>query len=205
MPQQHYFSEHPQDNGKTHSVEFELEGRVFSLTAASGTFSSTRLDPGTKVLLKESSEFPVLGEVLDIGCGWGSISIAIAALRPETSVWGLDVNSRSLELARENAKSIKVENFRAVRAEEIPENLNFDAIWSNPPIRVGKSVLHGLMQTWLPRLKPGGVAMLVVQKQLGAESFQKWLADTFPELQIQRQSIDKGYRVIKVTNPAKPQ
>ena len=205
MPQQHYFSEQPQTDAKTHSVEFELEGTVFNLTAASGTFSSTRLDSGTRVLLKESALFPDSGTVLDIGCGWGPISLAVATLRPETEVFGLDVNSRSLELAQANAAALKLKNFKAVRAEQIPNELLFDGIWSNPPIRVGKAVLHQLMQTWIPRLKPGASAMLVVQKQLGADSFQKWLAETFTEFDVAKQSIDKGYRVIRVTNSAKPQ
>lgn len=204
MPQQHYFSEQPQTDGKTHPVEFELEGKVFNLTAASGTFSSTRLDAGTRILLKESSEFPESGTILDIGCGWGPISIAIAALRPETQVIGLDVNSLSLELAASNAASLGLTNFKAVRAGDIPTELMLDGIWSNPPIRVGKTVLHGLMKDWIPRLKPGASAMLVVQKQLGAESFQKWLSDSFPEFTVSRHSIDKGYRVIRVTNSAKP-
>ena len=204
MPQQHYFSEQPQTDAKTHSVEFELEGTVFTLTAASGTFSSTRLDSGTRVLLKESAFFPDSGTVLDIGCGWGPISLAVATLRPETEVFGLDVNSRSLELAQANAAALKLKNFKAVRAEQIPNELLFDGIWSNPPIRVGKAVLHQLMQTWIPRLKPGASAMLVVQKQLGAESFQKWLSETFTEFDVAKQSIDKGYRVIRVTNSAKP-
>jgi 16S rRNA G1207 methylase RsmC len=143
--------------------------------------------------------------VLDIGCGWGPISLAVATLRPETEVFGLDVNSRSLELAQANAAALKLKNFKAVRAEQIPNELLFDGIWSNPPIRVGKAVLHQLMQTWIPRLKPGASAMLVVQKQLGAESFQKWLAESFTEFDVAKQSIDKGYRVIRVTNSAKPQ
>lgn len=205
MPQQHYFSEQPQADAKTHEVEFELEGTTFNLKAASGTFSSTRLDAGTRVLLKESADFPRAGAVLDIGCGWGPISIAIASLRPETQVFGLDVNSRSLELAEANAASLKLSNFKALRAEHIPGDQMFDGIWSNPPIRVGKTVLHSLMQTWIPRLKPGASAMLVVQKQLGAESFQKWLTETFEGFDVAKHSIDKGYRVIRVTNSAKLQ
>jgi 16S rRNA G1207 methylase RsmC len=205
MPQQHYFSEQPQTETTTHPVEFELEGRAFNLTAASGTFSSTRLDAGTRILLKESAYFPAEGTILDIGCGWGPISIAIAALRPATNVIGLDVNARSLELAASNAAQLGLQNFKAVRADAIAQGLLFDGIWSNPPIRVGKAVLHELMETWIPRLKPGASAMLVVQKQLGAESFQKWLGDNFEGFTVSRHSIDKGYRVIRVTNSAKPQ
>jgi 16S rRNA G1207 methylase RsmC len=163
------------------------------------------LDAGTRILLKESSYFPSEGTILDIGCGWGPISIAIAALRPATNVIGLDVNARSLELAASNASQLGLKNFKAVRADAIAQDLLFDGIWSNPPIRVGKAVLHELMETWIPRLKPGASAMLVVQKQLGAESFQKWLGDSFKGFNVSRHSIDKGYRVIRVTNSAKPQ
>ncbi len=205
MPQQHYFSENPEAQAKTTTVTFELEDRVFQLTAASGTFSSTRLDPGTKVLLQQSKFFPDSGTVLDIGCGWGPIGLSIASLRPETVVYGLDINSRSLDLAALNGKHLGLENFEAVRAEQIPAELLFDAIWSNPPIRVGKSVLHNLLETWLPRLKPGASAMLVVQKQLGAESLQKWISQTFKDYSVDKHSIDKGYRVIRVTRPAKSQ
>jgi 16S rRNA (guanine1207-N2)-methyltransferase len=205
MPQQHYFSENPEAQVKTHTVSFELEGKSFELTAASGTFSSTRLDPGTRVLLKESRHFPDSGTVLDIGCGWGPIALSIAALRPETIVFGLDVNARSLELATSNAASLGLNNFKAVRAEQIPQDMLFDAIWSNPPIRVGKAVLHGLLETWLPRLKEGASAMLVVQKQLGAESLQKWISESFPDYGVEKHSLDKGYRVIRVTRTAKYQ
>lgn len=205
MPQQHYFSEQPETQTTTHPIEFELEGKTFNLTAASGTFSSTRLDAGTKILLTESAFFPDSGTILDIGCGWGPISIAIAALRPNTRVLGLDVNTRSLELASANASALGLKNFKAVRAPEIAEDQLFDGIWSNPPIRVGKAVLHELMQTWIPKLKPGASAMLVIQKQLGAESFQKWLESSFEGFTVTRHSIDKGYRVIRVTNSAKPQ
>lgn len=205
MPQQHYFSENPEAQVKTHTVSFELEGKTFELTAASGTFSSTRLDPGTRVLLKESSFFPQSGTVLDIGCGWGPIALSIAALRPETKVLGLDINTRSLELAASNAASLGLKNFRSVRAEQIPDDMFFDAIWSNPPIRVGKSVLHGLLKTWLPRLKPEASAMLVAQKQLGAESLQKWISQNFPDFEVVKHALDKGYRVIRVTRSAKSQ
>jgi 16S rRNA G1207 methylase RsmC len=205
MPQQHYFSEQPAGQSKSTEVTFDLEGQTFKLKAASGTFSSTRLDKGTRVLLGESQHFPTTGSVLDIGCGWGPISLAIARLRPETEVWGLDINSRSLEMARQNALALGLENFTGALKAEIPADLEFDGIWSNPPIRIGKAALHGLMEEWIPRLKTGASAMLVVQKQLGAESFQSWLAARFTGCDVAKHSIYKGYRVIRVTNRAKSQ
>lgn len=194
----HYFSANPSADQKLRTVDFEVNGQQFQLFASSGTFSATRLDPGTKVLLGHLSE--AKGNVLDIGCGWGPISIAIAKLFPQTKVYALDINQRSLELTGKNAESLNLNNVLPVTAEEIPSGVDFDEIWSNPPIRVGKEVLHGLMNTWLPRLKPGGRAMFVVSKQLGADSLLKWLANQFPNMQIERVGTDKGYRVIQVLN-----
>jgi 16S rRNA G1207 methylase RsmC len=202
MSQEHYFSQQPDSAAKPHQVSFEVDGIPFQAKSESGTFSVQKLDRGTEILLRSFEAFPSDGNVLDIGCGWGPISLAVAKLRPNAVVWALDVNQRSLRLTAENAQSHGLSNIRAVQAGDIPEDLTFSGIWSNPPIRVGKQVLHSLMQTWIPRLEPGACAMLVVQKQLGAESFEKWLASEFPKMQVDRPDQDKGYRVIRVTNAA---
>jgi 16S rRNA G1207 methylase RsmC len=192
---EHYFASNPAIESKLRSVEFTVQDTLFKLQASSGTFSATRLDAGTKALLGYLDD--VSGDVLDIGCGWGPIAISIAKLYPATKVWALDINQRSLELTRLNAKAANLGNVMAVTEAEISADQTFNQIWSNPPIRVGKEVLHTLMRTWLPRLRPGGSATLVVQKQLGADSFTKWLADEFPELKVERIGTEKGYRIIR--------
>ncbi|MEY4713691.1 MAG: hypothetical protein RIQ37_21 [Actinomycetota bacterium] len=194
---EHYFASNPAIESKLRSVEFTVQDTLFKLQASSGTFSATRLDAGTKALLGYLDD--VSGDVLDIGCGWGPIAISIAKLYPATKVWALDINQRSLELTRLNAKAANLGNVMAVTESEISADQTFNQIWSNPPIRVGKEVLHTLMRTWLPRLRPGGSATLVVQKQLGADSFTKWLADEFPELKVERIGTEKGYRIIRAS------
>jgi 16S rRNA G1207 methylase RsmC len=149
--------------------------------------------------LSKFDEFPETGNVLDLGCGWGPISLAIASFSPETTLWALDVNERSMELARNNASKLGLTNVKVVTADKVPQDLKFDAIWSNPPIRIGKAALHELLRTWLPRLESGGRAMLVVQKQLGADSLLAWIQTEFPELTASRFSTDKGFRVLEVT------
>lgn len=199
MPQEHYFSETPDSPATLREITFEVGEREFAVQAARGTFSASRLDPGTTVLLGKHAEFPTEGNVLDLGCGWGPISLAIASLSPQVTVWALDVNSRSLELAKKNAERLGLENVKTVTAQQIPEEILFDAIWSNPPIRIGKEALHDLLKTWLPRLARGGRAMLVVQKQLGADSLLAWIQSEFPELVASRFSTDKGFRVLEIT------
>jgi 16S rRNA G1207 methylase RsmC len=86
----------------------------------------------------------------------------------------------------------------------VPADLRFAAIWSNPPIRVGKAVLHEMLLTWLPRLADGGTAYLVVQKNLGSDSLQRWLdaelAGRFPgQFTVARHASARTFRVLSVT------
>lgn len=204
MAQDHYFSSDPQIAEKQKQLSFSVGGQTLTLTASSGTFSSQKLDSGTAVLLGLSKQFPQSGEILDLGCGWGPIGISIAKLQPETKVTGVDVNRRSVELANLNAAAEGVLNFKAINAEDLDPSRRFDEIWSNPPIRIGKDQLHQLLADYLAKLNPGGRAYLVVQKQLGADSLQRWLADSYPNRIVERVANSKGYRVILI-NPANDQ
>lgn len=172
-----------------------LGGREFTLETAPATFSPEHLDTGTRILL-ESVPDPV-GMVLDIGCGWGPVALTAALRSPESTVWGIDVNQRALELTRRNAVRVGVSGVTVGLPTEVPADVRFDTIWSNPPIRVGKAELHAILETWIPRLNPGGEAWLVVAKSLGAESLQKWLGERWPDAEVSTAKISKGFRVIE--------
>ena len=138
------------------------------------------------------------GRILDLGCGYGVIGLAICVGRAATSttVTAVDVNRRAVLLANENAEALGVtDRFRAVTPEEVPAGETYDEIWSNPPIRIGKAALHDLLLTWLPRLAPGGRAVMVVGKNLGADSLQRWLGEQgYP---TERLASAKGFRVLE--------
>ena len=195
----HYFD--PGDGEWTsREIQVVLEGREFTLETAASTFSPEHLDTGTRILL-ETVPDPI-GTVLDIGCGWGPIALTAALRSPESVVWGIDVNQRALELTRRNAVRVGVSNVTVGLPDEVPTDLRFDTIWSNPPIRVGKAELHAILETWIPRLNPGGEAWLVVAKSLGAESLQKWLGERWPDAAVSTAEIAKGFRVITFRAPA---
>jgi 16S rRNA (guanine1207-N2)-methyltransferase len=196
----HYFAPHPQAPGRRTTVPVRLAGRDVEVVTAAGVFSGDRVDLGTRVLLREAPEPPASGDLLDLGCGWGPIALVLGLLAPAASVWAVDVNERALELTGENARRLGTGNVRAVRPEDVPDDVRFDAIWSNPPIRIGKEALHQLLLTWLPRLRPGAQAHLVVQRNLGADSLHAWLADTLDgRAEVARAGSAKGYRVLRVT------
>ncbi|UVI34801.1 class I SAM-dependent methyltransferase [Brevibacterium spongiae] len=199
---EHYFTESPSSEAKTRELHLDLGGHEVTVETVSGTFSPTRLDLGTAVLLRHLPQ-PPAGNVLDLGCGWGPIALHTAleakGAEVDVSVWALDVNSRSLETTAANARRLGLDSIRPVTADEIPADLEFAAIRSNPPIRIGKEALHELLETWLPRLAPGGRADLVVSKNLGADSLQKWIAQMLGDgFTIERTGSSKGFRVLTV-------
>ena len=197
---QHYFSEAPVSSDETREIEVELAGSVRSLLTAGGVFSPEHVDRGTRVLLRtlDGADVPNPDDpFLDIGCGWGPIALTAALEVPDRQVWAIDVNERARELTRENAKRLGLTNVRVAAPTEVPEGLEYGEIRSNPPIRVGKIALHQILGQWLPRLAPGGEAFLVVAKHLGANSLQEWIADTHPDLRVDRCARAKGFHVIR--------
>ena len=200
----HYFTAEPVSAAQQRSVSVRLAGRDVSVRTAAGIFSPDGLDKGTAVLLREAPAPPTTGALLDLGCGWGPISLTLALRSPEATVYGVDVNERALDLLRTTAASLDLGTIHACRPEDVPADVEFAAIWSNPPIRVGKAVLHQMLLTWLPRLAVGGAAYLVVQKNLGSDSLQKWLSEQLPAdaYEVGRFALDKGFRVLEVLRTA---
>ena len=195
----HYFSDSGDSDLQLREIEVKLLGEKYQLVTSSGTFSPEHLDVGTEVLLRQLENVKPAGKILDIGCGWGPIALAIAKLSPEAKVTAIDVNRKCLELTKQNAERIGVSNIEVLLPEDVPDNQLFDEIWSNPPIRVGKKVLHEILTLWLNRLSPKGTARLVVQKNLGSDSLQKWLIASFPNFETTRIDSIKGFRILKVT------
>jgi 16S rRNA (guanine1207-N2)-methyltransferase len=196
----HYFTAQPASPQELRTLTVELAGRTLEVETASGVFSSAHLDHATAVLLDEVPAPPSSGDVLDLGCGWGPIALTMALLAPEARVWAVDVNERALDLVRRNATRLELPAVTAVTPDGVPDDVRFAAIWSNPPIRVGKEALHELLLRWLPRLAPGGEAHLVVGKNLGADSLQRWLADALGR-PVERTASSRGFRVLTVRQP----
>lgn len=197
---EHYFSETPDGPDERREITVRLAGRELDLQVSSGVFSPGRLDPGTAVLLGHVPAPPAEGVFADIGCGWGPIAVSLALVSPSATVWAVDVNRRSLDLTAANAARVGARGVRTATPDEVPDDVRLDVIWSNPPIRVGKQVLHELLHTWLPRLAPGGTAWLVVQKNLGSDSLQRWIGTELGDVvDVDRYASSKGYRVLRCT------
>ena len=194
---EHYFSAEPAAPARRGQVEFSVGGRDYALTAASGVFSAGRLDPGTAVLLRKG-DLPTAattGTLLDLGCGYGPIACVLASEAPGATVYAVDVNNRARDLTAENAATLGL-TIRVAAPDDVPAEVTFDEIWSNPPTHVGKAELHAVLQRWLPRLAPDGVAWLVINKHLGGDSLHAWLVGL--GWQVTRIASQKGFRVLRV-------
>jgi 16S rRNA (guanine1207-N2)-methyltransferase len=166
------------------------------LATDAGVFSPGRLDPGTRLLLEESPAPPAAGDLLDLGCGYGPVACVLAARAPGAAVWAVDVNERALGLCARNARDAGLANVRCAAPGDPAVPARLDAIWSNPPVRIGKDALYALLAGWLGRLAPAGHAYLVVGRNLGADSLHRWLSGQgWP---VTRLAARSGYRLLQV-------
>lgn len=198
MPQ--YFDPAPEAASRPRQVELVLRdlGRTLALHTDGGVFSGDRIDPGTRVLVDHGPPVPPAGDLLDLGCGYGPLAVAMALRSPAARVWAVDVNERAVALCARNAESLGLgpERLRACTPGEVPEAVRFAGLWSNPPIRIGGDALHQLLLAWLGWLDEGGRAALVVQRHLGADSLAAWLAGQ--GFEVGRLVSKRGYRVLHV-------
>ncbi|KAA8827795.1 MULTISPECIES: class I SAM-dependent methyltransferase [Bifidobacterium] len=210
-----YFSADPSSKDVRRTMHVTLRGHEADVQVSNGVFSANRVDLGTSVLLRQAPEPPLTGEFLDLGCGWGPVALALSFESPEATVWAVDVNERALDLTHANAQANGRANIRTALTDEsgaplpddaqpafastMPGDLTFDTIWSNPPIRIGKEALHTLLMTWLPRLRKGGAAYLVVQRNLGSDSLIPWLDEALgDDFTVGKYASSKGFRIIEI-------
>ena len=190
----HYFDEQPSAPSMPRDVELRLPDMTLTLATDRGVFGYGQVDAGSKLLLLKAPPPPPAGNLLDLGCGVGTIALPLARRATKATVWAVDVNSRARDLCRANAVANEITNVRVLSPDEVPAEIVFDCIWSNPPIRVGKAALHEMLMMWLARLSPYGYAVMVVHKHLGGDSLQRWLTEqNYPTTRLASSS---GYRLL---------
>jgi len=194
-PGSHYFDEDPTTSSAPRDTTLLLPDVQLTLTTDRGVFGYDRVDSGTKLLLLRAPAPAATGNLLDIGCGTGAIALTMASRSPAAAVWAVDVNERARALCITNAQRNGLGNVRVCAPDEVPTDVRFNTIWSNPAIRIGKPALHAMLLQWLHRLTPDGEAVLVVHKHLGSDSLQTWLtAQGYPTTRL---TSSAGYRILR--------
>lgn len=196
----HYFDDDPTVASDPVTIDVTLPDTAFTLETDRGVFSRGHVDNGTSLLIRSEATLASSGDILDLGCGAGPIALAMARRSPGATVWAVDVNSRARDLCARNAKRNRIANIRVVAPGDVPGDVRFSTIWSNPPIRIGKPALRELLSDWLSRLADAGTATLVVQKHLGADSLQSWLtSEGYPTTRLTSKA---GFRLLATSAKA---
>jgi len=192
----HYFDEEATTDSSPREVQLSLPDMQLTVTTDRGVFGYDRVDSGTKLLLLHAPVPRATGNLLDIGCGTGAIALTMARRSPAATVWAIDVNERARNLCRDNAERNNIKNITVCAPDEVPADIVFDTIWSNPAIRIGKPALHAMLLRWFGQLSPDGAAELVVHKHLGSDSLQTWLyTQGYPTTRL---ASAAGYRILEV-------
>ncbi|MGA9517397.1 class I SAM-dependent methyltransferase [Trichococcus shcherbakoviae] len=195
----HYYTKNPETESKETSWTFPLRGREFRFISDSGVFSKRTVDFGSHLLIESFRlNEEVAGDILDVGCGYGPMGLALAHAYPTRLVEMVDVNERAMSLARRNAEANNIRNVKVYESntyDQVPEGRQFAAIVSNPPIRAGKQVVHRILSEAHTHLLPGGTLTVVIQKKQGAPSAEQKMLDVFGNVEIIAR--DKGYWIIQ--------
>jgi len=172
-----------------------FRGRPFEFITASGVFSRTRIDPGTRLLI-EFMILPEKGNVLDLGCGYGPVGIAAASFNPNLRVVMTDVNERAVWLTKKNINQNTLQNVEVKQGflYKPVEDMKFETILSNPPITAGMKVVKPLITQATHHLVKDGLLQIVVRSKIGGKILTKAMNRTFGNVNILARK--SGYRVL---------
>ena len=197
MKENYYYSKNPDVKHEERNFDFRLLGFDFKFVTDNGVFSKNTIDFGSRVLIDAAGSLDLGDRILDVGCGYGPIGLSLARKNPDSMVEMVDVNELALELARKNAVENAVRNV-SIHESSIYENVegaDFSTIVTNPPIRAGKEVVHGILLSGIDHLREGGMILAVMQKKQGAPSAMKKMEETYGNCEVIAR--EKGYYVLK--------
>jgi 16S rRNA (guanine1207-N2)-methyltransferase len=196
---EHYFSEKPKSKIDLGIIRTYLRDRLFEFVTASGVFSKTRIDLGTRLLI-ESMILPEKGYVLDLGCGYGPVGIAAAVFNPKLHIIMTDLNERALRLAKENAKRNKAENLEVRKGflYEPVSDMKFETTLSNPPTTAGMKIVLPIITQAPQHLAKNGLLQIVVRSKISGKRLATKIEETFGNIKIHARK--SGYRVLTAKN-----
>lgn len=195
----HYFSEKPKIKSEKKTIKYIIQNKKFEFITDNGVFSKSKVDFGTDLMLNEflkrnrGLEAEKI-KILDIGCGYGVVSVILKSFYPEISITLSDINERALELSEENLKKNNINDYEIIKSDVFEKITGkFDIILSNPPIRTGKDIIFKIYSEAYEHLNENGEFYCVIQTKHGAKSTQKKLMEIFGNCDTV--TIDGGYRI----------
>ena len=193
-----YYTKNPTSKSEEREIEYSILDKGIKFIVDNGVFSKAHVDIATNFMLNVLIKEKIYGDVLDLGCGYGTIGITLKKFFKDIKVTMIDINERAIGLANKNVKINGLKDFVIKESDgfnAIKENELFDFIITNPPIRAGKKVIYKMYEDSFNHLKEGGALYLVINKKHGAPSTKDYLTSLFGNCEV----LDKktGFNVIK--------
>ncbi|MGN1390555.1 MAG: class I SAM-dependent methyltransferase [Sharpea porci] len=191
----HYFENDDSVISEPATITYDFQGKHLTYTTDHGVFSRQRLDFGSRVLM-DSVDIGDARSMLDVGCGYGTMGIALKSVHEDLQVLMTDVNKRAISLAKENIKCNNLEGIDVIESD-VYENVHdrYDLVISNPPIRAGKKVVSAIISGSYDHLNKGGRLVIVIQKKQGAPSAKKLMEEIFGNATVINKK--KGYYILQ--------
>lgn len=195
----HYFQENPNLVSNIKEISFEINNIKMKLLTDNGVFSKNHVDEGSLAFLKVLLPLDLGKQILDLGCGYGTIGLTIATAHPETKLTLADINSRALALCQKSADRLYLSPRVTILQSDIYKKIEgpYDSIVVNPPIRAGKAVTYRMYEEAIQYLIDGGSLYIVIRKAQGALSASKFIEDIFGNITLLKR--DKGYYIYRAT------
>ena len=192
----HYYTNNVNAHSDERSFDYKLRGYNFKFTTDVGVFSKKEVDFGSRLLIESFIIPEIDGNILDVGCGYGPIGLSLAKSYENRDIHMIDVNQRAIELTKKNAKNNQIHNvtdYESCCYDGVEGK--FAVIVSNPPIRAGKKVVHGILEQATKHLVDKGELWIVIQKKQGAPSAKKKMEEVYGNCEVVAK--DKGYFILK--------
>ena len=199
----HYFQDDPNLATNIKTISFEVNGLTMKLFTDNGVFSKNRVDEGSLAFLRVLLPLDLGNNILDLGCGYGTIGLTIAVAKKEARVTLADVNTRALKLCKKNADAYALSQRVTILQSDIYEKIEgpYDSIVVNPPIRAGKAVTYRMYEEAKQYLIDGGSLFIVIRKAQGAESAAKYIESIFGNIKLLDRH--KGYHIYQAVKSNK--
>lgn len=196
----HYYDENPEVASDETTFTYSYDKHNITLTTDKGVFSKDKLDYGSDLLIRTFLKSNPPGpkkKIVDVGCGYGPIGLMIAKIAPHHEVTMVDVNERALALAEKNKSINHIDNVLILKSDGLAQTVdnNYDFVITNPPIRAGKQVVHGILEDAYSKLSGDGSLYVVIQKKQGMPSAKKKMHEIFNNVEVIEKS--KGYYILK--------
>ena len=153
---------------KASTVQFQvnIDDVAMDFVTEAEVFSPQGADRGTLAMLSVV-KLEEQDKLLDLGCGYGLVGVWAAKQIGAEQVVMCDISGTAVRVAKKNCErnGVDVAVYQSDGLKNLPQELQFTKILSNPPYHEDFSVPKGFIELGYRRLELGGVMYMVTKRK----------------------------------------